>query len=91
MTEQNYIEADVEAVSDNPELTEDEILRARPFVDAFPHLAAKMRGRGRQKAPTKVSTTIRLSPEVIAHFRAGGPGWQVRIDEALKDWVARHR
>ncbi|HKT85218.1 MAG TPA: BrnA antitoxin family protein [Novosphingobium sp.] len=48
-----------------------------------------MRGRGRQKAPTKVSTTIRLSPEVIAHFRAGGPGWQWRIDEALKDWVAR--
>ena len=41
--------------------------------------------RGRPKAEkTKVSTTIRLSPEVIEHFRAGGPGWQSRIDEALR-------
>lgn len=32
----------------------------------------------------KVSTTIRLSPEVIAYFKAGGPGWQSRIDEALR-------
>lgn len=41
--------------------------------------------RGRPKAARpKVSTTIRLSPEVIEHFRAGGPGWQSRIDEALR-------
>lgn len=41
--------------------------------------------RGRPKAPvTKVSTTIRLSPEVIEFFKAGGPGWQSRIDEALR-------
>lgn len=45
---------------------------------------AKVR-RGRPKtASAKVSTTIRLSPEVIAHFKAGGPGWQSRIDEALR-------
>jgi uncharacterized protein (DUF4415 family) len=25
-----------------------------------------------------------LSREVIAHFRARGPGWQTRIDEALR-------
>ncbi|MGY6708458.1 MAG: BrnA antitoxin family protein [Rhizobiaceae bacterium] len=41
--------------------------------------------RGRPKAArTKVSTTIRLSPEVVEHFKAGGPGWQSRIDEALR-------
>ncbi|WP_155774098.1 BrnA antitoxin family protein [Rhodovulum sp. MB263] len=41
--------------------------------------------RGRPKAArTKVSTTIRLSPEVLEHFKAGGPGWQTRIDEALR-------
>ena len=39
-------------------------------------------------ARPKVSTTIRLSPEVIDHFRAGGRGWQTRIDEALRDWIA---
>jgi len=39
-------------------------------------------------ARPKVSTTIRLSPEVIDHFRSGGRGWQTRIDEALRDWIA---
>jgi len=42
--------------------------------------AARRRGPGR--ASTKVSTTIRLSPEVLAAFRADGPGWQTRGDNA---------
>lgn len=49
--------------------------------------AAVRRGRPPLARP-KVSTTIRLSPEVIDHFRAGGRGWQTRIDEALRDWIA---
>lgn len=41
--------------------------------------------RGRPKAAvTKVSTTIRLDPDVIEKFRATGPGWQSRINEVLK-------
>lgn len=41
--------------------------------------------RGRPKAPvTKVSTTLRLDPDVIAHFKAEGPGWQSRINDALR-------
>ena len=47
--------------------------------------------RGRPpKARPNVSTTIRLSPEVIDHFRAGGRGWQTRIDHALLDWIKQH-
>lgn len=80
----------MDAVSDNPEWTEGDFTKAVPFAQAFPDLAKTVRRRGAQKTPTKVSTTIRLSPEVIAHFRADGPGWQARIDDALKDWVATH-
>jgi uncharacterized protein (DUF4415 family) len=41
--------------------------------------------RGRPKAPvTKVSTTLRLDPDVIDHFKSAGPGWQSRINEALR-------
>jgi uncharacterized protein (DUF4415 family) len=36
---------------------------------------------------TKVSTTIRLSPEVIENLKAAGDGWQTRINLALKDWI----
>jgi uncharacterized protein (DUF4415 family) len=36
------------------------------------------------RARTKVAVSIRLSPEVISHFKANGPGWQSRIDDALR-------
>ena len=42
------------------------------------------RGRGSQKAPTKVLTTIRLDADVIAFFRAQGAGYQSRINDALR-------
>ena len=45
--------------------------------------------RGRPVAPDpKVSTTKRLSRPVIEHFKAGGKGWQTRIDAALAEWLA---
>ncbi len=41
--------------------------------------------RGRPKAAvTKVSTTIRLDPDVLETFKASGPGWQSRINAALR-------
>ncbi len=41
--------------------------------------------RGRPKAKvTKISTTLRLDPDVLAAFRASGPGWQSRINAALR-------
>ncbi len=42
------------------------------------------RGRGPQKTPTKVLTTIRLDADVLAFFRAQGTGYQVRINQALR-------
>ena len=44
------------------------------------------RGRPPLSSP-KVSTTIRLSPDVLAHFKAGGRGWQTRINAALREWI----
>ena len=49
------------------------------------------RHRGPQKAPTKVALSLRLSPDVVRHFKAGGRGWQTRIDEALKKLIAPGR
>lgn len=34
---------------------------------------------------------LRLSGEVLDHFRAGGPGWQTRINATLERAVARER
>lgn len=41
------------------------------------------RGRPLSEAP-KVSTTIRLDADVVAHFRAAGRGWQTRLNTALR-------
>ena len=45
---------------------------------------------GPRVAKPKVSTTIRLSPDVIDHFKLGGRGWQTRIDQALREWIRQH-
>ena len=47
------------------------------------------RGRGPQRSPTKVSTTIRLDADVLAFFRARGRGYQTQISEALRKVVNR--
>lgn len=71
---------------DNPEITDAEMARARPFAEVFPEMAAAIRrGRGRPAVEhPKEKITMRLSHEVIEHYRATGPGWQTRIDEVLK-------
>jgi uncharacterized protein (DUF4415 family) len=45
--------------------------------------------RGPQVAPTKKLVSLRLSPEVIDHFKATGPGWQTRIDSTLLDSIRK--
>lgn len=48
------------------------------------------RGRGRPKqATTKQQITLRLDPDVISGMRATGPGWQVRVNEVLRGWLAK--
>ena len=72
---------------DNPEWTADDFARARPFAEVFPDLAAEIRrnpgGRPKSSSP-KVAVSLRLDQSVVAHFRAGGPGWQTRINAALR-------
>ena len=38
----------------------------------------------------KGSTTIRFDRDVLAAFRAAGPGWQTRMNAALVDWLKNH-
>lgn len=71
---------------ENPEWTEEDFANARPASEVLPpHLAAMLvRRRGPQQAPTKKPVTLRLDPDVLEKFRATGPGWQGRMNEALR-------
>lgn len=64
--------------SDNPPWTEE--MLGPPVLK---------KGRGPQRAPTKVQTTIRLDADVLAYFRAAGPGYQTQINDALRRVVKR--
>jgi uncharacterized protein (DUF4415 family) len=46
--------------------------------------------RGRPAGSDKESTTIRFDRDVLAAFRAAGPGWQTRMNAALRDWLKNH-
>ncbi len=48
--------------------------------------------RGPLYRPVKRQVTIRLDADVIAWFQAAGKqNYQTRINEALRDYMARHR
>ncbi|RYG94156.1 MAG: hypothetical protein EON57_18775 [Alphaproteobacteria bacterium] len=40
--------------------------------------------RGRPVGSDKVHATIRLDKAVLDHFKADGPGWQTRVNAALR-------
>jgi uncharacterized protein (DUF4415 family) len=81
---------------DNPEWTKADFAAATKFPrgvrlkDLRPSDLARIRAkRGPQKVPTKIPVSIRLSPEVVKHFKEKGPGWQSKIDDALRKIVKK--
>lgn len=77
-------------------MKENNLNSIEPFNDDAPELddaffgradlyhGDKLIRRGRPYATTtKKPVTLRLSPEVIEAFKAGGKGWQTRINEVL--------
>jgi uncharacterized protein (DUF4415 family) len=78
---------------ENFEWSTEELKKSKTFKDLPESLQNKLasrKPRGAQVLPTKVSTTIRLSSDVIEAFKASGSGWQTRIDLALQEWLREH-
>jgi len=90
--ENERINAGIAADPDTWELTRKDFERMRPSSEIHPEIVeAYRRSRGKQKAPTKVATSIRLSANVLEAYKQSGPGWQSRIDEDLQDIVAKRK
>ena len=81
-----YAARDMRAVSDNPEWTEADFAKAKPFDEVFPDLR---RGRGPNKAATKEQVTLRLNQTVLEYFKREGRGWQTRINDELEKVVKK--
>lgn len=77
LAEDRKINAGIAADPDTYELSDEEFRQLRPF-------------RGRPpSAVRKVALSVRLDPHVVEAFRAMGPGWQTRMNEVLRAFVAR--
>lgn len=75
---------------ENPEWTEEDFAQAKPAHEVLPAHAlgalVKKRGRpaGSKNATRKEKVGLRVDPDVLAAYKAGGPGWQTRMNEALR-------
>ncbi len=76
---------------DNPIWTKRDFERALPVSGMTLAEAAQAlrKARGPQKAPKKIAISIRLEPQIVAHFKKGGAGWQQRIEAALMKVVGK--
>ncbi len=92
-TEKEDEEIERQALEDGTLLSDEELAEFKPFDESsLPESfkqAVRRRGRPR-KANPKVQVSIRYSKEVVEYFRSTGKGWQSRMDDALKQWIAEH-
>ena len=73
---------------DNPEWTAETFARARPAIEVHPYLVAQsLRRRHKQEGLDKWEVSVELDIDLLAHFLEGGPGWQGRINDALRQAV----
>ena len=63
------------------------------LADLFPpdtveELLAPRRGRPKSEK-TKIQFTVRFDADIVEHFRAGGRGWQARMEETLRQAISK--
>jgi len=70
----------------------DEGLRGEGRKTTPEQIEARRRGRpvGSVKAAPKVPTTIRFDRDVLDALKAGGRGWQTRVNDAMREWLGSH-
>lgn len=79
-------------LDDNPDWTRADFAKAKgPETLSAAELAAFPRTRVRsiQKSPTKRPISLRIDADVLESYRATGPGWQGRMNDALRKAMPR--
>ena len=86
--EETAINVGIARDPDNPEWTAEMFKRARPAIEVHPHLVAQsLRRRHKQEGLSKREVSVELDIDLLAHFLEGGPGWQERLNDALRQAV----
>lgn len=82
---------------ENPVWTPEMHARAKPAAEMHGQEIAdgmvRKRGRpaGSASPASKRQVSLRIDPDVLDAYKAEGPGWQTRMNDALRDGLKRKR
>ncbi|QGY04463.1 BrnA antitoxin family protein [Methylobacterium mesophilicum SR1.6/6] len=88
----SYSLEDWEEVSDTPALTAEQLAGMRLGPEGLPSdLAAALAARAdRVKSGSHgIPVSLHVDPDVLAAYKAAGPGWEARMNEALAKGAPR--
>lgn len=68
---------------ENPEWTETMFSDAKTAAELFPHLI-------KPEKTQKETIAIAYDADIVSAFRAAGSNWQVRMNDALREWLREH-
>ena len=77
---------------ENPEWTEENFARARPFKEVFPEQYASWKKNKGGRPPVghpKVHIGFRLAADVVEGVRATGRGYNARVEKVLREALAK--
>jgi uncharacterized protein (DUF4415 family) len=76
---------------ENPQLTEADFARGRPFKEVFAKQYKSLGSRGGRPrlASPKVHIGLRLAADVVNGIRASGKGYNARVEKVLRDALAK--
>lgn len=69
--------------NENPEWTEAMFSEAKTASELFPHLI-------KPEKTQRVNIAIDYDADIVSAFRAAGSNWQVRMNDALREWLREH-
>ena len=77
---------------DSPELTAEDFAKMRPIQEVDPDMLEavenyRRRGRPPVESP-KEHVSFRLAADVVAGIKASGPGYNVRVEQVLREALA---
>ncbi|HVB90238.1 MAG TPA: BrnA antitoxin family protein [Beijerinckiaceae bacterium] len=77
---------------ENPEWTEADFARAKPFKEGFPEQYASWKQNKGGRPPVeqpKVHIGFRLASDVVEGVRATGKGYNARVEKVLREALAK--
>ena len=80
-------------LDENPEWTNQDFIRAKPFKEGFPEQFRAWKSRGGRPSveQPKVHIGLRFAADVVEGIRATGKGYNARVEKILREALAQGR